>query len=37
MRADVHYGIQGEAAVLPGEHLSDIVRLDQPAQGEPAQ
>jgi hypothetical protein len=34
---DAPRGIQREAAVLPGEHLADIVRRDQPAEGEPAQ
>jgi hypothetical protein len=32
-----HRGIQREAALLPGEHVADIVQLDQPAAGEPAQ
>jgi len=32
-----HRGIQRETAVLPGEHLADILRLDQAAAYEPAQ
>jgi len=34
---DAHRGIQREAAVVPGQHFADIVRLDPPAAGEPAQ
>ena len=37
VRANAHRGIQREAAVLPGEQLADILRLDQAAAGEPAQ
>jgi hypothetical protein len=37
VRRDAHRGIQRKAAVLPSEHLADMVRLDQPAAGEPAQ
>jgi hypothetical protein len=37
MRAHAHCGVEREASVLPGEHLADVVRLDQPAAGEPAQ
>ena len=37
IRGDAHRGIQREAAVVPGEHLADILRLDQAAAGEPAQ
>jgi hypothetical protein len=37
MRADVRRAIQREAAVVPGEQVADIVRLDQPAAGEPPQ
>jgi len=31
VRTDAHRGIQREAAVLPGEQLAHVVRLDQPA------
>jgi hypothetical protein len=37
MPAHAHRGIQREAAVLPGEHLAHVVRLDQPAAGKPPQ
>ena len=37
MRAHAHCGVEREAAVLPCQHLADIVRLDQPAAGEPPQ
>ena len=37
MRADARRAIQREAAVLPGKHLADILRLDQAAAGKPAQ
>jgi len=37
MRAHAHRGVQREAAVLPSEHLADILRLDQAAAGKPAQ
>ncbi len=37
MRAHAHRGIEREAAVLPGEHLADVIRLDQPAAGKPTQ
>jgi len=37
MRADANCGTQGEADSLPGQHLADIVRLDQPAAGKLAQ
>ncbi len=37
MPAHAHRGIQREAAVLPGEHLADILRLDQAAAGKPTQ
>ena len=37
MCADANRGIQREATVLPGEHLADVITLDQPAAGKPAQ
>jgi len=37
LHRDARHGIQGEAAVFPREHLADIVLLDKPAAGEPAQ
>jgi len=37
VRAHAHRGIKRESAVLPGQHFADIVRLDQPAAGEPPQ
>jgi hypothetical protein len=37
VRAHAHRGIEREAAVLPGEHLADNVRLDHPAAAKPAQ
>ena len=36
-RGDARRGIDLESAVLPIEHLADIVWLDQSAGGEPAQ
>ena len=32
-----HRGVEGEAGVLPGEHLADVIGLDQTATGEPPQ
>jgi len=37
VRGHAHRGIERESAVLPGQHFADIVRLDQPAAGEPPQ
>jgi len=31
LRAHAHRGVERETAVLPGEHLADIITLDQPA------
>jgi len=35
--AQGHRGIWRETAVLPGEHLADVITLDQPAAGKPLQ
>ena len=37
VRAHAHRGIERESAVFQGQHFADIVRLDQPAAGEPPQ
>ena len=35
--ANPHLGIEGESAVLPGEHRADVIRVDEPTAGEPPQ
>ena len=32
-----HLGVQRESAVLPSEHLADVITVDQAAAGEPSQ
>lgn len=35
-RIGLQRGVEKETAILPGQHLADIVRLDQPATARPA-